>query len=165
MPTLSADVEVSILHTMKMISTEWRSEWVRERECVLLYWSLFMFCCNYPLTNVVAGPDRIRKIKTLLRPQLSVRNNPTICNLYIWFWDSIIQVIRLSRLSVGDRRQIVRECFLMSPLYWRCREKCWITQRAPISIEIMMFGPVTSPLGLTSYSADKIIIQSVISAL
>ena len=45
-----------------------------------------MFCCNYPLTNVVAGPDRIRKIKTLLRPQLSVRNNPTICNLYIiWF--------------------------------------------------------------------------------
>ena len=76
MPTLSADVEVSILHTMK-ISAETEDL----SASVLLYWSLFMFCCNYPLTNVVAGPDRIRKIKTLLRPQLSVRNNPTICNL------------------------------------------------------------------------------------
>ena len=59
MPTLSADVEVSILHTMK-ISAETEDL----SASVLLYWSLFMFCCNYPLTNVVAGPDRIRKIKT-----------------------------------------------------------------------------------------------------
>ena len=147
-----ADGEISILHTWYNDKDEQRLDiWVA-------VWHYYigvcvMFCGNYPLTNVLASTaagqnwkDKNINIKTLLLsllcwPQLSSGNHQIISKLSGCWW------------------QIVTECFLISIMYSRS-EKCGLTHQGPISIERMMFRTEFS-----SYSRDKIIIQSVISAL